>query len=85
MTSARELGQFRVQVNAIAFSIVRTGLTRTAHPDPSYEAQYVQDIPIGYIADPEDVAPPVIFLASRDANYITGITLNVTGGKQMAV
>jgi NAD(P)-dependent dehydrogenase (short-subunit alcohol dehydrogenase family) len=36
--------------------------------------------PLGFIAEPEDLAGPVVFLASRHAGYITGATLNVSGG-----
>jgi NAD(P)-dependent dehydrogenase (short-subunit alcohol dehydrogenase family) len=36
--------------------------------------------PLGYVAEPEELAGPVVFLASDHARYITGATLNVSGG-----
>ncbi|GAH15389.1 unnamed protein product [marine sediment metagenome] len=39
-------------------------------------------IPLGYLAKPEDVSKVVVFLASPDANYMTGQALNVTGGME---
>lgn len=80
MSAARELARYRVQVNAIAFATVETRMTEVVRTDPRFAQRTLADLPLGYIAQPEDVAPPILFLASDDANYITGHTLNVTGG-----
>ena len=47
------------------------------------EDQYLKRIPLGRIADPEEVAESVLFLSSEKADYITGATLDVTGGMLM--
>jgi glucose 1-dehydrogenase len=48
--------------------------------DPKKRAEVEKHIPLGYAADPEEIAPAVVFLASADALYITGVTLYVDGG-----
>ncbi|MCZ2156309.1 MAG: SDR family oxidoreductase, partial [Bryobacterales bacterium] len=47
------------------------------------KAEWVRGIPIGRAGQPEDVAGVVTFLASKDADYITGQTINVDGGMAM--
>jgi NAD(P)-dependent dehydrogenase (short-subunit alcohol dehydrogenase family) len=48
-----------------------------------YQRRLMRSIPMGRFETPEDVAASVAFLASPDANYITGEALNVTGGQTM--
>ncbi|MBI2322438.1 MAG: glucose 1-dehydrogenase [Chloroflexi bacterium] len=84
MSAARELARYRVQVNAVAFATVETRMTEVVRSDPRFAQRTLADLPLGYVAKPEDVAPPILFLASDDANYITGHTLNVTGGGYMS-
>lgn len=80
MSAARELARYRVQVNGVAFGTVETRMTEVIRTDPRFAERYTRDIPLGYVARPEDVAPPILFLASDDANYVTGHTLNISGG-----
>ena len=47
--------------------------------------EYVESIPLGRLEEPEDVAKVVLFLASKDADYMTGQAINVAGGKEMSV
>ena len=47
-------------------------------------AEQIQDIPMGRVAQPEEQANAVAFLASKESDFITGIALNVTGGRVMA-
>ena len=47
------------------------------------EDEYLKRIPLGRIADPEEVAETVLFLSSEKADYITGATIDVTGGMLM--
>ncbi len=81
-TLARELGVSGITVNAVGPGLIRTRLTETPPVD---DARYVERyrIPMGRIGEPEDVAGPALFLASRDAAFVNGVLLYVDGG-QMA-
>jgi 3-oxoacyl-[acyl-carrier protein] reductase len=50
---------------------------------PERYAEFEQATPLGRIADPADIADGVLFLASREAGYITGIVLPIDGGMSM--
>jgi NAD(P)-dependent dehydrogenase (short-subunit alcohol dehydrogenase family) len=78
---ARELAPHGVTVNAVAPGAIRT----RAHDrlTPSVIERIKATTPAGFIAEPEDVAGVVAFLASDDARYITGQTLLVDGGRWM--
>ena len=80
---ALELAPYRIRVNAIA-----PGLTDTAQPRyGSSEAEIAvmaQAIPLGRMAQPEDIARAAVFLASADAGFVTGQTLHVNGGSYLA-
>ncbi|MFX8727523.1 SDR family oxidoreductase, partial [Acinetobacter baumannii] len=78
---ARELAPHRVTVNAVAPGAIRT----RAHDRLSTDvvARIRDATPAGFIAEPEDVAGCVAFLASDDARYITGQTLLIDGGRWM--
>ena len=66
-----------VTVNAIAPGVVDTEMMRI----PSEQvAAIVDQIPLGRLADPEEIASVVVFLASEQASYFTGATLDVNGG-----
>ena len=68
-----------VRVNAVAPGWVDTDMSASAYRDGGRE-KISADIPIGRIASPEDVAAPVLFLASDAARHLTGEILNVNGG-----
>jgi NAD(P)-dependent dehydrogenase (short-subunit alcohol dehydrogenase family) len=78
---ARELAPHRVTVNAVAPGAIRT----RAHDrlTPAVIERIKATTPAGYIAEPEDVAGCVAFLASEDARYVTGQTLLIDGGRWM--
>jgi 3-oxoacyl-[acyl-carrier protein] reductase len=95
-TIAKEWGQFKVNVNAVAFGFVETRLTAAKEEAGSIEregekielgipeqqrAMASMIIPLGRPAQPEEAAGPVLFLASDLANYVHGQILNVTGGQ----
>ena len=73
-----------MRVNAVAPGITRTQLIRTwidAQADPAaFENQVVSTIPQGRMAEPEDVASAILFLAGDESKHITGISLAVDGG-----
>jgi 2-deoxy-D-gluconate 3-dehydrogenase len=77
---AQELAHFNIQVNAVAPGMVRTKFSEPFWSNPEIHAQVVKDVPLGRIAEPADVAGPVLFLCSQAADYITGQTLMVDGG-----
>ena len=95
-TLAKEWGQFKINVNAVAFGFVETRLTQAKEQGeemttPSGEkvelgipeqmrAMASAIIPLGRPATPEEASGPVLFLASPLANYMHGQVLNVTGG-----
>ena len=78
---ARELGSRSITVNCVAPGFIDTDMTRALSPDQVAVLQ--QQIPLGRFGDPDDVASAVRFLASREAGYITGVTLHVNGGMYM--
>jgi 3-oxoacyl-[acyl-carrier protein] reductase len=95
-TLAKEWGQFKINVNAVAFGFVETRLTAAKEAgeemtSPSGEkielgipeqmrAMASAIIPLGRPATPQEASGPVLFLASPLANYVHGQVLNVTGG-----
>jgi 3-oxoacyl-[acyl-carrier protein] reductase len=79
-TAAKELARFGVTVNAIS---PNAHTAMTASMPPGRYAEFEQATPLGRIADPADIADGVLFLASREAGYITGVVLPVDGGMSM--
>jgi 3-oxoacyl-[acyl-carrier protein] reductase len=79
---AREIGTRGITVNCVAPGFVDTDMTR-ALTEAQREAA-LRQIPLGRFGAPEDVAAAVVFLASPQAAYITGVTLHVSGGMYMS-
>ncbi len=78
---AKELGPRKIRVNAINPGMVVTEGTHTAgFIGSDFEKGTVAGTPLGRVGQPEDIAPPVSFLASDDARWITGETIFVSGG-----
>ena len=76
---ARTYGPHKITVNAVSPGQVRTPMLMTGLSEEVFEAMTKQT-PLGYVAEPQELAGPVVFLASDHARYITGATLNVSGG-----
>lgn len=76
---ARTFGPHRITVNCVSPGQVHTPMLMTGLAPEIYETMKKQT-PLGYVAEPEEMAGPVVFLASDHASYITGATLNVSGG-----
>ena len=78
---ARELAPFHVNVNVVCPGAIRT----RAHDRLPREVidKVRTSVPMGYVAEPEDVAGVVAFLASDDARYITGQSILIDGGRWM--
>ncbi len=78
---AREVAKYGINVNCVAPGMMRTPMNEQALADR--EGEYIKRIPLGRIADPVELASTVLFLASEQSNYITGATIDVTGGMLM--
>ena len=76
---ARSLAKDKITVNAVSPGAVDTAMMRSGMTDAALEATAAQ-IPLGYMAHPSQLAGAVLFLASDHADYITGATINVSGG-----
>jgi 3-oxoacyl-[acyl-carrier protein] reductase len=77
---AMELGPRGVRVNCVAPGWVETDLTRSTLADSARRREIEDSIPIGRVAQPEDIAGPVLFLVSDLARHVQGEILNVNGG-----
>lgn len=77
---AAELGPSGIRVNAVAPGYIRTAMTGSILDDPTFVEGLRPRIPMGYAADPEEVAGPVLFLLSDEARYVTGAVIPVDGG-----
>jgi len=75
---AREVGARGVTVNAVAPGFIDTAMTQALNE--SQQEVILQQIPLGRMGGPADIANAVAFLASEDASYITGTILHVNGG-----
>lgn len=93
---ALELGEQRVNVNAICPGLVETervyGMASALKPDDETTTEEYRDVmvertnelnPLGRIAQAKDVADVAAFLASKESDYLTGLAINVAGGSYM--
>ena len=77
---AIEWGQYRVRINTVCPTFVRTSLTQSTFDDPEKRAWIMNKIKLGRVAEVEDIMGSVVFLASDAAAMITGTSLLVDGG-----
>jgi NAD(P)-dependent dehydrogenase (short-subunit alcohol dehydrogenase family) len=78
---AAELASYNINVNAIAPGLIRTGLTeRLFASEEALLARARQKTPMGRPGTPDDLVGGVVFLCSRDADFVTGHTLVIDGG-----
>ena len=78
---AREIGSRNITVNVVAPGFIETDMTRDL-PEEA-KAKMAEEIALGRLGSPQDIAEAVAFLASPAAAYITGETLHVNGGMHM--
>ncbi|MFM1880684.1 MAG: 3-oxoacyl-[acyl-carrier-protein] reductase [Pseudomonadota bacterium] len=78
---AREIASRGITVNCVAPGFIDTDMTRALSEEQI--AALTAQIPAQRLGKPSDIAASVVFLASEDAGYITGVTLNVNGGMVM--
>ena len=77
---ANEWAQHQINVNAIAPGYMATNNTQQLREDAERNKEIVDRIPAGRWGTPDDLQGPVVFLASKAADYINGYTLAVDGG-----
>ena len=77
---AIDLAPQGVRVNAVCPTLTRTGMSRAVEEQPGKLEAFRQAIPLGRIAEAEEIAAAILFLASDDASFITGVALPVDGG-----
>jgi 3-oxoacyl-[acyl-carrier protein] reductase len=82
-SAARELAGFGITVNVVQPGYVSTEMTEKIRTDPKLREIYMGRILLGRFAEPEEVAHTFVFLASEEANYITGQLICVDGGLGM--
>ena len=78
---AKELGGRSITVNAVAPGFIDTDMTRDIGPEQ--RVRMLEQVPLGRLGSPDEIAAAVAFLASPGAGYITGETLHVNGGMYM--
>ena len=80
---ALELAPHGIRVNAVAPGLTDTAQPRYGHDEAALAAM-ARAVPLGRMARPEDIADVIVFLASDDARFITGETIQANGGSYMA-
>lgn len=79
---ATALGPYGITCNAVAPGMLMTAMTEHHWSQPGPAAEIKKRVPMGRLGVPEDIGHAVVFLASPEAEYISGITLRVDGGHQ---
>ncbi len=77
-SAALELGKYGVTVNVVA-----PGPTQTGYITPEQEKHFLDRIPLGRLGQPQDIADVIIFLASQQAQWLTGQVIRAGGGWRM--
>lgn len=78
---AREVSEYGITTNCVAPGLINTHIWKSM---PAEQAQKVIDtIPMGRAGEPEEVSAAVVFLASKEASYITGEEIDINGGSHM--
>ena len=77
---AQELAGYNIRVNAIAPHLVKTKFSQPLWSNPEIMKQVGGDIPLGRLAETDDIIGSALFLASDASSYITGHTIVVDGG-----
>ena len=80
---ARELARYNICANVISLGIVATDMTEKIRTDEKLKEIYINRILLRRFAEPDDISPAFVFLASDESNYITGQIFCVDGGYGM--
>ncbi|ESO92817.1 hypothetical protein LOTGIDRAFT_190314, partial [Lottia gigantea] len=81
-TAAREFARFGIRVNVVLPGFIQTQMT-SAVPDKIVQQVVLPQIPLARMGKPEDIADACVFLASTKSSYVTGASIEVTGGMLM--
>ena len=79
---AKDLGPFGITANTVAPGTTLTERVKKLLTPEKKEA-FTKGSPLGYLAEPEDIAGIITFLASEESRYMTGTTIDVNGGRAM--
>jgi L-rhamnose 1-dehydrogenase len=79
-SAAIALGRYNIRCNSVLPGTILTDINKDDLADPAKRARMAQRVPLGRLGEPEDLAGPIIFLASDMARYVTGAALLVDGG-----
>jgi glucose 1-dehydrogenase len=82
-TMAQELAARKIRVNSIAPGAIKTPINHDAWATPEKEAGLLKLIPYGRVGEPDDIGRTAVWLASDQADYVTGATLYVDGGMML--
>jgi glucose 1-dehydrogenase len=82
---AMELAQYKINVNNIAPGAIATPINQAVLDDPIARKNAISEIPWGRFGRPEEVASVAVFLASDEAEYVTGSTYLIDGGLSQQV
>ena len=80
---ALELSKYKINVNSVAPGAIMTPMNEDILESPKKMAEVESKIPWKRMGKPEEVAQAVLYLASDESNYVTGITINVDGGSSL--
>ncbi len=85
--AALDLAEKGIRVNAVNPGVVRTNLHRRGGMDEESYSRFLEHSktthPLGRIGEPEEIAAAILYLASDEAGWVTGVTLNIDGGRQL--
>jgi len=80
---ATELGNHKIRVNCIAPGIVQTKFSEALWSNEKLMAEYLKQMPLGKIGQPEEIARTALYLASEASSFMTGSTLIIDGGANL--
>ncbi|MCI1598792.1 MAG: SDR family oxidoreductase, partial [Levilactobacillus sp.] len=81
--AAKDFGPDHIRVNSIHPGFIETPMIKDFTDNPEIKKQVVDNIPLHYLGQPEDVAYAALFLASDEGRFVTGAQLVIDGGQSI--